>query len=185
MTFQSVGHCDVDFVFAFRVKKVEGKLLPEVVLQLMAGSTRIEMAGELVGGGFFLSFYKIPIEALCYGGILYKITPRHPLESSPFLASCKASPWHGNAQDESEKKIWSSSSYYWRWSICSHFILFLYKLINWPSQLCISPNSYFQCPNGQFGVFSAHLMESFFVLVYNGASVCCGCGVEWRETSEI
>lgn len=91
MTFQCVGHCDVDF-FGFWVKKVEGKLLPEVVLQLMAGSTRIEMAVELVdGGGCFLCFYKIPIEALCYGGV-HKIKPGHSLESSPLSTSCKASP---------------------------------------------------------------------------------------------
>lgn len=102
VTFQCVGHCDVDF-FVFWVKKVEGKLLPEVVLQLMAGSTRIEMAVELVdGGGCFLCFYKILIEALCYGGVR-KIKPGHSLESSPLLTSCKASPWHGCVQDESEK----------------------------------------------------------------------------------
>lgn len=92
MTFQSVGCYDVDFL-AFWLKKVEGKLLPEVVLQLMAGSTRIEMAVELIDGdGFSLSFYKIPVEELCCGGILCKITPGHSLESSTLFTSCKASP---------------------------------------------------------------------------------------------
>lgn len=92
MSFQSVAHYDVGFL-AFWVKKVEGKLLLEVVLQLMGGSSRIEMAVELIdAGGFSLSFYKIPVEALCYGGILCKITPGHPLESSPWFTSCKASP---------------------------------------------------------------------------------------------
>lgn len=61
-------------------------MLPKMVLQLMAGSARIEIAIELIdGGSFFLSFYKIPVEALCYGGILCKNNTRTPLGELPFV----------------------------------------------------------------------------------------------------
>lgn len=91
MTFQSAGGCDVDF-WAF----LGGKWGEEIASRDdpaadERGSTRVEMAGFADRGGFFLSFCKSLVAALCYGGILCKITPGHPLESTPVLPLAKHS----------------------------------------------------------------------------------------------
>ena len=91
MTFQSAGSCDVDFLafsggkWGEKIASRGGPAADE------RGSTRVEMAGVADRGGFFLSLCKILVAALCYGGILRKITPGHPLESIPLLTLAKHS----------------------------------------------------------------------------------------------